>query len=163
MRPLNVLLAGVGGQGVNRLARALMRLCAEAGIPWQGTVAKGSAMRLGAVRAELRIGADPSRFGPRIPPGAADLVLGLEPWETLRAHVSMGASTRIVMNDAAVPFPGTPDVDPVEAVRRLGLPLIVRRMTNYEIGEAAVESGWLPFDLASYRLAFEEEFHDSLA
>lgn len=164
MHPLNVLLVGVGGQGVNRLARALMRLCADGGLPWQGTVSKGGAMRLGAVRAELRVGADPSRFGPRIPPGAADVILGLEAWETVRARAFAGPATRIILNNAVVPFSGAPDGDPVAVVRRWGGPLIVDRFDdNFAIGRAAVEAGWLPFDPGAFRLAFEEELHDSLA
>ncbi len=79
----DVVLAGVGGQGVLTVAALL----AEAGHRDGLTVAQGElhgmSQRGGAVRATLRL-ADGPVAGDLVPRGGADVVIGLEPLEALR-------------------------------------------------------------------------------
>jgi len=53
--PFNLIIAGVGGQGVYGLNRVLWRLCESAGLHCQGSVFKGGAQRQGGIHAVLRI------------------------------------------------------------------------------------------------------------
>lgn len=77
---LNVLICGLGGQGVVTLAKTILRLCERRGIRTQSFIFKGSAQRLGSVFAELRLYADPE-CSSRIPAGAVDVQLALDPGE----------------------------------------------------------------------------------
>ena len=82
---MNLLIAGIGRQGINSLAKVLARVCREAGRSCQYTVHKGGAQSLGSVYAEMRIatGALPVS-GAGIPLGKLDILVALDPWEALR-------------------------------------------------------------------------------
>lgn len=80
-----MLIAGVGGQGINSLAKVLALTCREAGWECQYTVHKGGAQSLGSVYAEMRIVAGPLPVvGPSIPVGKLDVLVAMDPWEALR-------------------------------------------------------------------------------
>lgn len=87
MKPFNVYLCGVGGQGIGVLADVLTRACQRAGHPVRGCDTHGLAQRGGTVVSHLRLGE--TCFTPRVTAGEADLVVGLERLETLRAVESM--------------------------------------------------------------------------
>ena len=81
--PLNVVIAGVGGQG-NIVISELIGI----GLVRRGyfvTVGEtfGASQRGGAVMSHLRISTE-TRYGPLIPLGGADIVMGMEPVEALR-------------------------------------------------------------------------------
>ncbi len=79
----DALLAGVGGQGI--LSAATLVAGAAAGRGWQVKQSEvhGMAQRGGAVVAHLRV-ADAPIHSDLIPRGRADLILALEPLESLR-------------------------------------------------------------------------------
>lgn len=87
MKKMNIYLCGVGGQGIGLLAEALSHACLKAGYNIRGSDTHGLAQRHGTVVSHLRIGDE--LFAPQIPPGKADLIIGLERLETLRAICSM--------------------------------------------------------------------------
>ncbi|GAG76749.1 unnamed protein product, partial [marine sediment metagenome] len=87
MKPMNIYLTGVGGQGIGLLSDVLALACVRAGYRVRGCDTHGLAQRGGTVVSHLRIG--DSLFGPRVPPGQADLVVGLERLEALRAARAM--------------------------------------------------------------------------
>jgi indolepyruvate ferredoxin oxidoreductase beta subunit len=87
MNPLNIYMIGVGGQGIGLLSDVLARACVSAGYSVRGCDTHGLAQRGGTVSSHLRIGK--TLFGPRVPPGKADLVIGLEKLEALRGTRSM--------------------------------------------------------------------------
>jgi indolepyruvate ferredoxin oxidoreductase beta subunit len=95
---MNLIITGVGGQG-NVLASRLLgaaALAADFRIALGETY--GASQRGGAVISHLRLYRDGVR-GPLIPRGQAQVVLGLEPLETLRVLVKYGnPATRVFMN-----------------------------------------------------------------
>jgi indolepyruvate ferredoxin oxidoreductase beta subunit len=87
MKSMNIYMAGVGGQGIGLLSDVLARACVQAGYSIRGCDTHGLAQRGGVVVSHLRIGTE--LFGPRVPPKKADLVVGLERMEALRATRTM--------------------------------------------------------------------------
>lgn len=89
---INLIIAGIGGQGINSLAKVLAEYYLQTGYYCQFTVHKGGAQSLGSVYAELRISDQESIIlGQGIPSGQLDILIALEPWEALR-HVSLAHS-----------------------------------------------------------------------
>ena len=80
--PCDIVLVGVGGQGILTIGELLLHAALDAGIPASFAPTKGMAQRGGFVKAELRLGAD--GVGPRVRDGGADLVVALERSEALR-------------------------------------------------------------------------------
>ncbi|MGE5372276.1 MAG: indolepyruvate oxidoreductase subunit beta [Solirubrobacterales bacterium] len=96
--PLNIIFCGVGGQG-NILASELLASALVAS-GFYATVGEtyGASQRGGAVMSHIRI----SRrrlYGPLIPRGEADILVGFEPIETLRIARDYGnRRTRVLLN-----------------------------------------------------------------
>ncbi len=80
---LNVVLAGVGGQGVVTVARLLAQAALRDGLHVLQGELHGMSQRGGAVHAQLRL-SDELLESPQVPRGAADLIVGMEPAEALR-------------------------------------------------------------------------------
>ncbi|MEC4175089.1 2-oxoacid:acceptor oxidoreductase family protein [Adlercreutzia sp. R7] len=83
---INVLLAGVGGQGTVLAAKVLAQAAQSKG--WQVRTAEtiGMAQRGGNVTSHVRMGSSGEEvFSSLITPGTADLVIALEPGEAARA------------------------------------------------------------------------------
>jgi indolepyruvate ferredoxin oxidoreductase beta subunit len=78
----DIVLVGVGGQGILTIGELLLRAALEKGLPASFAPTKGMAQRGGFVKAELRLGE--GGVGPRIAAGSADLVLATERSEALR-------------------------------------------------------------------------------
>ena len=78
----DVVLVGVGGQGVLTIADLLIRSAFEAGVPASYCPTKGMAQRGGFVKAEIRLGSE--GVGPRIGEEQADLVVAMERSEALK-------------------------------------------------------------------------------
>jgi len=102
---LNLIIAGIGGQGINSLARVLAEFLFESGYSCQFTVHKGGAQSLGSVFAEIRIcGQNAGQLGQGIPQGHLDLLFALEPWEALR-HISLAhAKTQLWVETKEMPL-----------------------------------------------------------
>ena len=79
----DILLTGVGGQGVLTIADLLATAAMRSGIPVNFYPSKGMAQRGGFVKAQVRLGREDA--GPNIPERGADLVIALELSESLRA------------------------------------------------------------------------------
>lgn len=120
---LNVIIAGVGGQG-NILASQLMAWTAvNMGLSASVGETYGASQRGGSVMSHIRIGGE--GLGPLIPLRKGHILLGLEPLETLRVGSSyLNPESSVIMNTQPV-YPvdvlkGTqiyPEVD--EVVERL--------------------------------------------
>ena len=93
---------GVGGQGVLTMARMLGDAALRAGIKVRVGQMHGMAQRGGSVEALVLLGEGQSAF---IGEGEADVAVGLEPLETLRALPRLGPATRVLMSTGqVVPF-----------------------------------------------------------
>ena len=111
----DILIAGVGGQGVVLASRLLALAAIKAGFHVSTAETIGMSQREGSVSSHVRIGDE--IFGSLIPVGQADLLLGLEPAETLRNLPFLRNGGKVLVNTHAIPPaskpPGSPEYDPV--------------------------------------------------
>ncbi|MBV1863404.1 MAG: 2-oxoacid:acceptor oxidoreductase family protein [Rhodobacteraceae bacterium] len=80
--PTNVLIVGVGGQGVIMVSKVLAQLCQNHGYEVKQSEVHGMAKRGGGVFSHVRYGS--AVWSPTIPEGEADVLLALEWAEALR-------------------------------------------------------------------------------
>jgi len=171
--PLNLIIAGVGGQG-NILASQIV---ATAGIK-EGlyvTVGEtyGASQRGGPVMSHIRFSAQAQR-GPLIPEGEADIIVGLEPIEALRIIADFGnPRTRVIVSPRPI-YPiwvlsGQAKYPPVEEIlQKLGELVaevrVVKAIREGETGLAAnvvivgalAGSGMLPIAVKYYEESLRE-------
>ncbi|MDR3161972.1 MAG: indolepyruvate oxidoreductase subunit beta [Spirochaetaceae bacterium] len=79
----DIILAGVGGQGVLSVAAIIARAAVQEGLSVRQSEVHGMAQRGGAVQAHLRL-SDDAIFSDLIPQGAAELIISMEVLESLR-------------------------------------------------------------------------------
>jgi indolepyruvate ferredoxin oxidoreductase beta subunit len=79
----NIILAGVGGQGILTLAAIIDHAAMQTGLQIKQAEVHGMSQRGGAVQSHLRI-SDTTIYSDLIPQGKADLIVSLEPLEVLR-------------------------------------------------------------------------------
>lgn len=91
----DIFITGVGGQGSLSASTFLGEAAVEAGLKVLVGEIHGMAQRGGVVESTVRIG---EVYGPIVPDGHADILLGFEPVETLRAMVKASDKTLIVTN-----------------------------------------------------------------
>jgi Pyruvate/2-oxoacid:ferredoxin oxidoreductase gamma subunit len=77
----NIILAGVGGQGILSIAFVIDNAALDAGLQFKQAEVHGMAQRGGAVQSNLRYG-DSEVWSDIIPTGKADMVLSVEPLST---------------------------------------------------------------------------------
>lgn len=111
----DILFCGVGGQGVLSMAAIIGRAAIAQGLTAKQSEVHGMAQRGGAVQAHLRI-SDRAIESDLIPRGCADLILSLEPVESLR-HVAYLAPDGVVVT-AASALVNVPDYPELETVLR---------------------------------------------
>jgi indolepyruvate ferredoxin oxidoreductase, beta subunit len=102
--PLNIVVAGVGGQGNVLLARALGELMLAQGFHVTIGETYGAAQRGGAVMSHVRVSRT-ERPGPLVPEGRAHLVIALEPVEALRVLARYGNADVLVLTNTRVVLP----------------------------------------------------------
>ena len=79
----DIILCGVGGQGVLSVAAAIATAAAAEGLMVRQSEVHGMAVRGGAVMSHLRL-SDKAIPGDLVPRGGADMILSMEPLESLR-------------------------------------------------------------------------------
>ncbi|GMO60779.1 MAG: indolepyruvate oxidoreductase subunit beta [Termitinemataceae bacterium] len=79
----DIILAGVGGQGVLSVAAVIAKAAVLAGFNARQSEVHGMAQRGGSVLAHLRL-SDTVIHSDLIPKGSADMIISLEPLEALR-------------------------------------------------------------------------------
>ena len=100
---IDILLAGVGGQGTVLAAKVLAQAAQSKG--WQVRTAEtiGMAQRGGNVTSHVRMGSNGEAvFSPLITPGTADMVIALEPGEAARALPFLAPGGVLVTATAAI-------------------------------------------------------------
>ena len=109
----DIVLAGVGGQGVLSMAALIARAAMAAGLQVKQSEVHGMAQRGGAVQAHLRF-SDGRIESDLIPLASADLILSLEPVEALRYLPWLSpAGTLVTSANAFVNIPDYPPHDEV--------------------------------------------------
>lgn len=79
----NIILAGIGGQGILTLAAIVDHAAMQSGLQIKQAEVHGMSQRGGAVQSHLRI-SDEEIYSDLIPKGKANLILSLELMESLR-------------------------------------------------------------------------------
>ncbi len=96
MKVYNVLIVGIGGQGVILASNVLGESCIAEGVPVRCSETHGMAQRGGSVESHVRIG---GQYSPLIPPGTADLLLAFELLEALRYRHYLRDGGTLLAND----------------------------------------------------------------
>ncbi len=97
----NIILAGVGGQGILTIASIIDLAAMHSGLNVKQAEVHGMSQRGGDVQSNLRI-SDEEIFSDLIPKGKADIILAMEPLEALR-YVSYLQKDGIIIT-ASAPF-----------------------------------------------------------
>jgi indolepyruvate ferredoxin oxidoreductase beta subunit len=98
----NIVLTGVGGQGVITAANILGKAAVRAGVPVYVSEVHGMAQRGGSVNCTIRMGAV---SGPLLAQGTADALVSTEPVEALRYIRYAHKKTKIITDiTPVVPF-----------------------------------------------------------
>ncbi|MCJ8502637.1 indolepyruvate oxidoreductase subunit beta [Desulfatitalea alkaliphila] len=100
MKTLRIMIVAVGGQGNILAARILGEAAAAVGITPRMSEFHGMAQRGGVVESMVLLGEGRAYC---IPDGEADILLGFEPSETIRAAKKCGAHSVIITNTAPQP------------------------------------------------------------
>ena len=96
MQKFDMVVAGVGGQGILTIAGLVARAALQQGYEIKASELHGLAMRFGALECHLRIG--DKVHSPLIKHGGADLIVTLEPAETLRVNHYAGPETSYIFD-----------------------------------------------------------------
>lgn len=96
VKELNIIIAGVGGQGVILMSEVLGNSAVQDGLKVRGSEVLGMAQRGGSVFSNIRLGEDV--FSPMTPDGKCDLLVALEPSEALRNIQFLNKNSIVIMN-----------------------------------------------------------------
>jgi len=102
--PLNVIVTGVGGQGNVLITQLMGSALVRTGYHVTIGETYGASQRGGAVMSHLRISRE-AQYGPLIPHGQANVILGLEPVETLRVLGQYGNPDVTVITNSRPVYP----------------------------------------------------------
>ncbi|MDR1863855.1 MAG: indolepyruvate oxidoreductase subunit beta [Treponema sp.] len=106
----DIILAGVGGQGVLSIAAIIARAAVAEGLAVRQSEVHGMAQRGGAVLAHLRISDEPIASD-LVPRGGADIIISMEPLESLRYAAWLSPSGALVTAaEPLVNIPNYPDL-----------------------------------------------------
>jgi indolepyruvate ferredoxin oxidoreductase beta subunit len=122
----DIVLAGVGGQGILSIAYVIDNSALAEGLFFKQAEVHGMAQRGGAVQSHMRL-SDGRIWSDLIPKGQADIVLSVEPLEALR-YLDYLKPDGIVVT-SSTPYrniPDYPEIDRVlEAIRRAPRAVVV--------------------------------------
>ncbi len=107
----DIILCGVGGQGILSIATIIGQAAVEAGLNLKQAEVHGMSQRGGDVQSNLRLSDEPI-CSDLIPHGAADLIISMEPMEALRYVTYLNADSWVITS--SLPFrniPNYPDED----------------------------------------------------
>lgn len=112
---IDIVLAGVGGQGILSIATILGAAALKENLYIKQAEVHGMSQRGGDVQSNLRISSEPIASD-LIPQGGADLIVSLEPMESLRYIPYLSKSGWIVTNTAPfINIPNYPEMETVNA------------------------------------------------
>lgn len=92
----NIILCGVGGQGIVLTSKLLAAAAMAKGIPVMSAETIGMAQKGGSVFSFLRMGEE--LYSPMFPKGTADLLIGFEPAEAVRMLPYLKPEGTVVLN-----------------------------------------------------------------
>ena len=136
MSKKDIILAGVGGQGILTIATIIGNAAAVAGINLKQAEVHGMSQRGGDVQSNLRLSVE-SIYSDLIEQGAADLIISMEPMEALRYVASLNEEGWVV--SSSTPFKNISNYPDEEALQAelASLP----RVVTLDIEQVAKDSG----------------------
>jgi indolepyruvate ferredoxin oxidoreductase beta subunit len=102
MKTFNLIIAGVGGQGIITLISILDEACLVEGYDVKSSELHGLSQRGGSVLTHVRFGE--KVYSPLVREGAADLIIGLEAAEGLRWLSFSNKNTKVLINKYFLPY-----------------------------------------------------------
>jgi indolepyruvate ferredoxin oxidoreductase beta subunit len=135
----DIILAGVGGQGILSIAFIIDSAALKEGFDIKQAEVHGMAQRGGAVQSHLRLSKN-KIWSDLIPRGEADLLLSVEPLEALRYVEYLRPEGRIVTSSA--PYANIPDYPEIG--------MVLERIRKFE-GSVIVDSEKLAKEAGSSR------------
>jgi len=126
----DIILAGVGGQGLLSIAAVVGDAALRLGLHLRQCEVHGMAQRGGVVQSHIRYSEAPL-YSDLVREGAADLILSLEPMESLRYLPFLRPDGALVTN--SVPVKNIPDYPDLNRI--LGE---IRRLPRHRIVDAAI-------------------------
>jgi indolepyruvate ferredoxin oxidoreductase beta subunit len=111
----NLILAGVGGQGILSIAFVIDQASLAEGLYFLQAEVHGMSQRGGGVQSHLRL-SDTKIYSPLIPQGEADLILSVEPLEALRYFSYLKPRGTVISSRS--PYLNIPDYPPLEDIYR---------------------------------------------
>ena len=123
---INIILAGVGGQGILTIAAVIDNAALQSGLTVRQAEVHGMSQRGGAVQSHLRI-SDREIFSDLVAEGTANLILSVEPLEALRYLPFLAPDGRIVTaTDSFINMEGYPSMEQIfEELHRTNHPVLV--------------------------------------
>jgi indolepyruvate ferredoxin oxidoreductase beta subunit len=164
----DIILCGVGGQGVLSIAAIIAKAAAAEGLTVRQSEVHGMAQRGGAVLSHLRI-ADGPIHSDLVPKGSGDIVISMEPLESLRYLDWLSPDAAVVTaSEPIVNIPDYPELDSVLAkikalpkavvvdasalAKEAGLPKAVNMVMT------GAASGFLPIRAETFTKVIAESF-----
>lgn len=181
VKEFNILIAGVGGQGVILMSELLGDAAIRDGLNVRGSEVLGMAVRGGPVVSMIRLGDEV--YGPLIPAGKGDILVGMEPAEALRNIGYMSESSLIILNtQALVPYTvfigesSYPDLEEVTGILKRNSGELVKLnatqiaeeagsllTTNIAMLGALFSSGKLPIKVETIKESIQDRFSGEAA
>ncbi len=133
----DIILAGVGGQGILTIATIIGNAAAVAGIHLKQAEVHGMSQRGGDVQSNLRLSTEPI-YSDLIREGQADMIISMEPMEALRYVPYLGEGGQIISSSNE--FRNIPNYPDSEALAQelKSLP----NVTALPIEDMAKDGGW---------------------
>ena len=118
MKTFNIVISGTGGQGLITLIQILAEAALIEGRDVKTSELHGLSQRGGSVETHVRFGE--KVFSPLVAKGSADLILGLEILEGLRAFPYANSKTIFLVNKFTLPYLNSPsEKEVIENLKKL--------------------------------------------
>jgi len=132
----DIILCGVGGQGILSIATVIGEAATAAGLHLKQAEVHGMSQRGGDVESDLRLSTD-KIYSDLIPKGQADLIISMEPMESLRYLPYLSADGAIITSSK--PFVNIPDYPEMAVLDKQfeALP----KVNRLDIEEGAIKAG----------------------
>jgi len=111
----DIILSGVGGQGILSIATVIGEAATIAGLHLKQAEVHGMSQRGGDVQSNLRISSKPIQSD-LIPMGGADVIISMEPMEALRYLPFLSENGWVITSSA--PFVNIPNYPDMETIKR---------------------------------------------
>lgn len=130
----DIILAGVGGQGILSIATVIGEAATAAGVRLKQAEVHGMSQRGGDVQSNLRL-SDTEIFSDLIPKGKADLIISMEPMEALRYLPYLDENGVVVTSTTAlININDYPDIEKIKGeLKKLPRLVCAECSSNMEI------------------------------